>query len=74
MCSYYRFVFNSVRAALKRLPVTHLCELHLKNVAVFDARVKVRDLLRGGLDLDDDHDVGEYDNAGGENETEEQDC
>lgn len=42
-------------------------------MAVIDAGVKVRDLFRRGLDLEDDHDVGEDYNAGGEDETEEQD-
>lgn len=54
-------------------PLTHLCEFHLKVVAVIDAGVKMRDLLCGGLDLEDDHDVGEDYDASGEDETEEQD-
>lgn len=54
-------------------PLTHLCQFHLQVVAVSDAAVKVGNLLCGGLDLEDDHDIGEDNDACGEDETEEQD-
>lgn len=42
-------------------------------MAVFDAGIKVGNLLCRGLNLEDDHDVGEDDDARGEDETEKED-
>lgn len=42
-------------------------------MAVSDAGIKVRDLFRRGLDLEDDHNVGEDNDARRKDETEEQD-
>lgn len=42
-------------------------------MAVPDAGIKVRDLLRRGFHFEDDHDIGKDDDAGGEDEAEEKD-
>lgn len=54
-------------------PLTNLCEFHLKVVVISEAGVKVGNLLCRRLDLEDDHDVGEDNDACREDETEEKD-
>ena len=53
---------------------THLCHLHLQIVAAFVPGVVVGDLLGGRLDSEDDLDVGEDDDDGGEDEAAEEDA